>query len=172
MFLTITQPQSRPLSPGFSGIYQDNRAKKKLFRGITALVLLGSLVLAGCGGVLSSDEEGYTFRFKVDNDTNLTGASKTISKVEFINGDRQNDKVLYWAAPTLAPGNRSMLYIVPGFTVEYDYSTRKCGVKVTFDDGTAIFGWGYFGHENKVLVTVDYSLYWDYYSVSFSLGNW
>jgi hypothetical protein len=145
--------------------------EKKLFLGIRVLMLLSSLVLAGCGDVLGNTGDGYTFKFKVDNDTNLNGGSpKTINKVEFINGDRQNDNVLYSTTQALLPGSRSTLYIVSGFTVEYSYSTHKCGVKVTFDDGTTAFGWSYFGHENKVLVTAAYS--WGKIKISFSLGNW
>jgi hypothetical protein len=118
-----------------------------------ALLLAFALLLAGCNG--SSVEKGYTFRFKVDNDTNLNGGiPKTIAKIEFINGDRQNDRVLEWDTQPVAPGERSAEYRVSGFTVEYDYSTCKGGVRVTFDDETSTFNWDAFGHGNRILVTV------------------
>jgi hypothetical protein len=131
---------------------------------------------AGCGGISAIPEDSYTFRFKVDNDTNLNGGiPKTIKKVEFINGDRQNDDLLHRTDETIGPGTgRSPEYRVSGFTVESDNSTRKCGVKVTFEDDTTVFGTDVFGHGNKILVTVKYSYYYMYpeYYISFSLGSW
>jgi hypothetical protein len=121
---------------------------------------------------IDGEEDSYTFRFKVDNDTNLTGGLKTIKKVEFINGDRQNDKVVGSWIVSIEPATRSSEYVHSGFTVEYDNSTRKCGVRITFEDNTTVFGWSAFGHRNKVLVTVKYSSYGNPYYITFSLGNW
>ena len=129
------------------------RKKKTNSKNRLTLLLTFALALAGCNG--SEVEKGYTFRFRVDNDTNLNGGiPKTIARVEFINGDRQNDRVLEWATQPVAPGERSAEYRVSGFSVKYDYSTRKGGVRVTFDDETTAFSWDAFGHGNRVLVTV------------------
>ena len=151
---------------------------KKMIFAVLAAAL--ALVLAGCGDLANAgesantEEDSYAFRFKVDNDTNQNGgAPKTIKKVEFINGDRQNDNVVGLWTVTVEPGDRSSLeYTRSGFTVKHDDSRRKCGAKVTFEDDSTAFGWDAFGHNNKVLVSVNYSFYVDYYYISFSVGNW
>jgi hypothetical protein len=136
-------------------------AKKKFGLGMAAVMFLAvGLVLAGCGA--SEEGDGYRIYFKVDNNT-----SQGITKVEFINGDTANDDVLTSHSVTLAKGDRSMEYRVWGFDIEYGSSTRRFGVKVTFEDGDTLFNWGSAGHESKVLVSVS-----SYYYMSFSNGNW
>jgi hypothetical protein len=152
-------------------------ARKKLFRGIRTLMLIGSLVLAGCDGIINPEEDGYTFKFKVDNNTDLSGGTaKTITKVEFINGDARNDTVLDWSSKTLDPGERSMQHTARGFTTEYTTSARIFGVQVTFDDDSKVFNWSSAGHGSKILVSVDHPGYYNgYYNQSgirFSPGNW
>jgi hypothetical protein len=145
----------------------------KVFARIVVLAVLAA-GLGGCGGVLIGDA-GYTFKFKVDNDTNLSGFPKNIREVAFINGYRQNDDMLFWITQTIMPGPpRTTEQRVPGFTVEdeFDSARRKCGVRVTFDDGTVTFGWGSFGHNSKVLITVSYNYYYSRYIVGFSEENW
>lgn len=141
----------------------------KVFAKIMAIAVLA----AGFGGctVLTGDE-GYTFGFKVDNDTNLSSRPKIIKKIEFINGDRQNDDVLYWTTQTIVPGVRTTEQRIPGFTIEdeLDSARRKCGVRITFEDETVAFNWYSFGHDSKVLVTVSY--YSSRYIIGFSRGNW
>jgi hypothetical protein len=149
----------------------------KIFTKITRLALIGAVAAvaatgtAGCNGV-DDGNSGYTFKFKVDNDTNLdTDMPKLITKVEFINGDRQNDNVLSQTLQAIAPGTRSAEYYVHGFRVEddHDAARRKCGVRVTFEDGATLFGWDAFGHGSKVLVSVEYDYYLEYpYTISFS----
>jgi hypothetical protein len=135
-------------------------AKKKFGLGtLVIMFLVFGLFLAGCK---VSEEDGYRIRFKVDNNT-----SQAISKVEFINGDRQNDMTVFTNNITISAGNRSFEYDVSGFTVEYGSSTRRFGVKVTFADGTTRFNSSYAGHDQKVLVSVSSSYY-----MSFSSGNW
>jgi hypothetical protein len=134
-----------------------NMKKKSLFAAMLALAF--ALALTACDG--NANDNGYKFKFKVDNNT-----SETITKLEFINGNTRNDKVLErWTVNLLANGDRSREYSVSGFTVEATSSKRYCGVKVTFADETTAFGYSTFGHENKVLVSVGYY-------VSFSNGNW
>jgi hypothetical protein len=106
----------------------------------------------------------------VDNDTNNGNPPKAITRLEFINGDRQNDDVLSTKSLSLSPGDRSSEYRVSGFTVDYGNSRRKAGVKVTFADETIAFGWSAFGHENKGLVSAAY--YKGSIRIGFSEGNW
>ncbi|MDR2758341.1 MAG: hypothetical protein LBB78_03075 [Spirochaetaceae bacterium] len=134
--------------------------KNRLARGFVFVLVCG-LAIAGCDGVMNT-EKGYTFKFKVDNNT-----SQTITKLEFINGDTRNDNVLSSSSESVSPGKRSMQFIVSGFTVDdYDDGTRIFGVKATFEDGSNAFGWSYAGHEEKILASV-YS-----YGVFFRRGNW
>jgi hypothetical protein len=52
-------------------------------------------LFTGCGGLISPEKDGCTLKFKGDNNTGHNGgAAKTITKVEFINGDTRNDDVL------------------------------------------------------------------------------
>jgi hypothetical protein len=151
----------------------------KTFAKITAFALIGAIaaiVPAGCNAT-DDGKNSYTFRFKVDNDTNLeSDVPQAITKVEFINGDRQNDYVLYQTNENfiLHPATRSMEYIVYGFKVEdeHDAARRVCGVRVTLKDGTTLFSWDAFGHRNKILVSVYYSPYYENYDMDFSDGNW
>jgi hypothetical protein len=136
---------------------------KKVLFGVTVL-LLSALVLTSCG-MTTDNDNGYKFKFKVDNNT-----TQTITKLEFINGNTSNDKVLYYTAREILPGKRSDEYTQSGFTVEAGSSTRYCGVKITFDDGSTVFGYDAFGHENKILVAVENNWRGDY--ISFSNGNW
>jgi hypothetical protein len=149
----------------------------KTFTKIIGAALTGALIaisLTGCT-VDEDVKSGYIFRFKVDNDTNLNGGTpSTIKRLEFINGDRQNDYLLYELSQSLPPERRSAEHRVSGFTVkdELDAARRKCGVKVTFEDGATVFGWSAFGHGNKILVSVYYDRYEGVYALSFSDGNW
>ncbi|MDR1231902.1 MAG: hypothetical protein LBK61_10950 [Spirochaetaceae bacterium] len=127
------------------------------------LVVSALLTLAGCE-VTEGSGDGYRINFKVDN-----YSSQEISKVEFINGDTQNDKVVGAYMLSLPVSQRSSEYRVYGFTIEYGSSTRRFGVKVTFADGTTRFASYYAGHESKILVSVG-SSYYNY--ISFSTGNW
>ena len=140
--------------------------------GVTVLALV--FALAGCGKVDSEGEDGYTFRFKVDNNTHLNGgALKTITKVEFINGNTRNDYVRYASSEELSPGGeRSIQYTARGFTVEYTPGTRIFGVQVTFEDGTKVFKWSYAGHNENILVSVNHPGYSNSSGISFSQGNW
>jgi hypothetical protein len=137
-------------------------AKNKFGLGMLAVMFL-ALFLAGCK-VVEGDGDGYKIRCKVDNNT-----SQSIEKVEFINGDKQNDKVVFSSSITISAGQRSFEYPVSGLTIEYGSSTRKFGVKVTFADATTKFDWSYAGHESKVLVSVN-STYSNW--MGFSSGNW
>ena len=150
---------------------------KNVQRCMAAAALVFCLALTGCNGITSGGEDGYTFKFKVDNNTHQSGGtSKTITKVEFINGDTRNDTVLSWSGQTIAPGGaRSMQHTVRGFTIEHTPSTRVYGVQVTFDDGTAFFKPGYAGHESKILVSVNHPTYYNPNNpsgISFSPGHW
>jgi hypothetical protein len=153
----------------------------KTFAKITAFALIGAMAAIGSAGCNATDDDDekngytYTLRFRVDNDTNLdSDMPKTIIKVEFINGDRQSDKVLYQITQPLAPNDRSTEYRVSGFTVEdeNDLARRKCGVRVTFEDNTTLIDHDAFGHGNKVLVSVYYSPYYGNYDIDFSDGKW
>jgi hypothetical protein len=139
--------------------------KANLFKLPALAALAIVLALAGCDLEAKDGEDGYTFRFRVDNNT-----AQNITKLEFINGDRQNDDVLSTRTLSLSSGDRSSEYRVSGFTIEYGDSRRKAGVKVTFADETAAFGWYAFGHENKVLVSATY--YVGKIRIDFSEGNW
>jgi hypothetical protein len=135
--------------------------KTKLYFGmIVGMVLAVGLVLAGCDGN-ATEEEGYTFKFKVDN-----SYSSPITKIEFINGNTKNDKVVGSRTLNLVYGERSSEYKVSGFTVE---SGSRCvfGVKVTFDNGNTTFNYGSAAHNAKILATVSSSSV-----ISFSEGNW
>jgi hypothetical protein len=153
--------------------------KKRLFRGMGALILFCVLVPAGCGGVIDPEEDGYTFKFRVDNNTDYNGsAGKTITKVEFINGNTRNDDVLGWSGETLAPdGPRSRQHTVWGFTIERTSGARIFGVQVAFDDNSKVFAWNDAGHNEKILVEVYPAGYYNssYHSspwIRFSSGNW
>jgi hypothetical protein len=126
--------------------------------GVIAIGVVIAVGLAGCGEAKEGD--GYRIYFKVDNNT-----SQGITKVEFINGNTANDDVLTSHSVTLAKGDRSMEYRVWGFDIEYGSSTRRFGVKVTFEDGDTLFGTSFAGHESKILVSVSYYM-------GFSNGNW
>jgi hypothetical protein len=143
---------------------------------VPALALVFALALAGCDWIAGDGEGGYpyTFRFKVDNNTHLYGgAPKTITKVEFINGDTRNDLVLYQSGQPVTPGGaRSTEHHVSGFTIEYSPSTRIFGVQVTFEGGTRAFAWSHAGHGQKILVSVNPPDYFNLSVISFSLGNW
>jgi hypothetical protein len=144
-------------------------AKRFLGFGLPAVLLALGLVasalltLAGCE-VTEGSGDGYRINFKVDNNT-----SQEISKVEFINGDTQNDKVVGTIWSGVSAGKRSSEYRVYGFDIEYGSSTRRFGVKVTFEDNSTKFDWSYAGHESKVLVSVN-SSYYNY--MNFTSGNW
>ncbi|MDR2815022.1 MAG: hypothetical protein LBB79_10280 [Prevotellaceae bacterium] len=149
----------------------------KAFTKIIGIIAVGAAMVAGAAGCNVADDEkdGYTLRFKVDNDTNLGDMPTDIKKIEFINGDRQNDNVLRSIIQTLPPANRSMEYRVSGFTMkdECDSARHKCGVRITFEDDDAAFDWDAFGHGSKVLVSVDYfeHYYEGRYTISFSDGE-
>ena len=143
--------------------------------GIAVVVIvIIAITLAGCNGVVNPEENGYTFKFKVDNNTNQNGGTpKTISRVEFINGDTRNDDVRYSSGQSLNPGGeRSMQYTALGFTIEYTSSTRIFGVQITFEDETKVFKWSYAGHNEKILVSVNPPDYYNPTGISFSPGNW
>ena len=154
----------------------DNRGGTAVvtMKRVSVAVLALVFVLAGCGEIDSEGEDGYTFRFKVDNNTHLSGgAPKTINKVEFINGDTRNDDVLFWSSQPISPGGeRSMQYTARGFTIEYTSGTRIFGVQVMFEDGTKVFKWSYAGHNEKILVSVNPPDYYNASGISFSPGNW
>jgi len=139
-------------------------ANKKNFWGMLVVVLVFGVVLIGCDGEAKSDGETYTFNFKVDNNT-----SDIITKVDFINGDTQNDRILR-TVTSIRAGERSMEYRVSGFTVDYGSSTRKYGIKVTYEDNSTAFAWSSAGHGSKILVSVNSNSYW--YPISVSSGNW
>ena len=154
----------------------DNRGGTAVvtMKRVSVAVLALVFVLAGCGEIDSEGEDGYTLRFKVDNNTHLSGgAPKTINKVEFINGDTRNDDVLFWSSQPISPGGeRSMQYTARGFTIEYTSGTRIFGVQVMFEDGTKVFKWSYAGHNEKILVSVNPPDYYNASGISFSPGNW
>jgi hypothetical protein len=143
-------------------VKEKTMANKKFWPGTLATVMALGLVLAGCDSDSSDDGNSYTLKFRVDNNT-----SQAISKVEYINGDKQNDKVLSTRSTTIPAGERSSEHSVSGFNIEYGGSMRKFGVKVTFADNTTRFDWSSAGHGQKVLASVG-----SYYYISFSAGNW
>jgi hypothetical protein len=128
-------------------------AKKGFLLGMLALALTFGLALTGCDVTTTEDEDaGYTFKVKVDNYHSSLG---TITKIEFINGNTQNDKVVKTYTGGSTPyGSRSEELVVSGFTVEAGTGTRYCGVKVYNSTGTFVFGYGAFGHESKILATI------------------
>jgi hypothetical protein len=137
-------------------------AKKGFLLGMLAMVLVFGLVSTGCDiSTSDADGDGYTFKVKVDNYSN-----STITKLEFINGNTQNDTVLKTASLSLTSGSRSSEYSVSGFTVEAGSTTHYCGVKVTFSGGTSRFGYTTAGHGSKLLLRMTDSV------GSFSEGNW
>jgi hypothetical protein len=142
-------------------VKEKTMANKKFW---PVMALAFGLVLAGCDSDSSDDGNSYTLKFRVDNNT-----SQAISKVEYINGDKQNDKALSTRVITIPVGDRSSEHSVSGFNIEYGSSTRKFGVKVTFADNTTVFNWSSAGHGQKILVSVS-SSYSNY--INFSAGNW
>ena len=133
--------------------------------GIAALAF--GIILSGCDGISSTttDDESYLFKFRVDNYT-----SETITKIEFINGDLPNDKVLSWTVYSLAPGARSSERRVSGFTIEHGENKCIYGVKVTYTNDPTDFGfaWDSAEHESKITV----SIYETSPYIRFSPGNW
>jgi hypothetical protein len=132
--------------------------RKRFFAGTLAVVLAFSLAVIGCE--TDPEDDGYMFKFKVDNNT-----SATITKVEFINGNTQNDKVV-GSTLNITANNRSTEHSLSGFTVEAGSSRRYCGVKVTYSGGSTKFSYSSYGHQSKILVSVGDN------SITFSEGNW
>jgi hypothetical protein len=138
--------------------------------GITAVAFLFvALALAGCNAVVT---DAYTFRFKVQNDS-----EETITKVKFLNGSNKGAFVLRETyGLTLGTNELSYEYRVSGFTEEYGADERYCAVIVSYEDGTDIFGYWYAGPESKILITSkdkDPYLWWDdKKEIVFSSGNW
>ena len=140
---------------------------------IVTLALAATLILAGCDGTYDVEKDGYKFKFMVDNNTHFGSTPKTITKVEFINGNTRNDKVRYWTTEQIEPGGkRSTQYTVTGFTIEHTPSTRIFGVQVTFEDETKVFNHSHTGHESKILISVDPPTYYNQSGIKFSIGNW
>jgi hypothetical protein len=139
--------------------------EKRFFVGLLALVF--ALALTGCDGEWITSAIGYTFRFRVYNNS-----SAIITKVDFINGSNRNGFVL--RSPSgirLTNGELSDEYRVSGFTEEYGTNERFCGVIVTYADGTDSFAYWHSGHESKILVTATDD-YWSGRKLAFSSGNW
>jgi hypothetical protein len=135
--------------------------------GMAVLALVFALELSGCGEPDGAGDDSYTFKFRVDNNS-----SKTITKIEFFNGSNKSNRVLdKVSALNLANGEMSNEYKVSGFTEEYEENKRLCGVMVTFEDESTVFGYWNSTHESKILVTAKYS-YWEGYHIDFSAGQW
>ena len=132
---------------------------KKIWFGIVAMTLLFGLFLTRCGDV--TIDNSYTFEFKVQS-----RSSKSITKIEFINGSSRNERVLRTETISLSTNEMSRAFKVLGFTEEHGDAQRLFGINVTFDDETTLFNWGTAGHENKIFVTV-----WNNW-ISFSAENW
>jgi hypothetical protein len=142
--------------------------KKMVFMGMLALAL-SALVLAGCETNSDDDNnDSYTFRFKVDNKS-----SNTITTIEFINGSNKDRRVLKKvSALNLGYGELSDEYKVSGFTGEYGTNERYYGVLVTYEDGTAIFGYWHCEQESKILVTSTDDYWTEEQKIVFSPGLW
>jgi hypothetical protein len=138
------------------------KALSKFFRafGVIAIGVVIMTALGSCEQLLGL-QSGYTFRFKVKNNS-----SKTIAKIVFINGDKSDGRVLEKTRPDLSAGETSSEYKISGFTKDYVRDTRKCGVKVTYDDDTTKFSAHFAIDESKILVTVQDA------SIKFSNGYW
>jgi hypothetical protein len=132
--------------------------------GMSVFVL--AFALAGCGGITTDDPGSYTFRFKVEN--NYT---EYITKVEFFNGPNANVPIL-WTVSSMNLGNGQLSneYTVFGFTDKYGTDERYCGVRVTYDGGAKVFGYGNFGPESKIMVTLYNS--WGQVKMSLGKGTW
>ncbi|MDR0387545.1 MAG: hypothetical protein LBH57_05870 [Treponema sp.] len=117
--------------------------------GIFAAVFSFVLVLTGCDGMVTGSAESYTFRFKVQNNS-----EKTITGIEFRNGTNKSAFVLRRIySPNLGTGELSDEYRVPGFTKEHGTDERYYAVLVTYEDDTEVFNYSFAGPESKILVT-------------------
>jgi hypothetical protein len=142
--------------------------KKMFFAGMLAMALaMAALVLSGCETNMD-DADSYTFRFRVDNKS-----STAITTIEFINGSNKDNRVLKKiSAINLGNGELSDEYKVPGFTGEYGTNERFCAVLVTYSDGTTVFGYSYYEHESKILVTLKDDYRTEMPKIEFSPGLW
>jgi hypothetical protein len=107
---------------------------KKIWLG--TVILLFVLFLTGCESI----NTGCTFEFTIINESFL-GDRKTVTKIDFINGSNRSAPVLQTELLNIAPGERSNVYKVSGFTERYRDNAYVCGVLLTFDNGETWFGW-------------------------------
>jgi hypothetical protein len=87
----------------------EKNADKRLWFGMPVLVF--TMTVVGCGFPEDEDIKGYMFEFKIRNES----AADTIDKIEFINGDRENDPVLQTHNINIPYGETSEIFKVSGF---------------------------------------------------------
>jgi hypothetical protein len=142
----------------------------KNFYKILGIIVIGTVVaigLTGCENMLT--ESGYTFEFKVRyNYWTGWGNDGNITKIEFINGSSSDAQVLDTKTVNIALGEMSPAYRVSGFTEKSGDDTRIVGVKVTLEDESWRFIWGYATDNAKILVTINNYSPMD----GFSDGDW